>query len=122
MATSSDSSSRRDFLHHRPLGPHRYPIVESRDADHPVLELNRQRFVEAEPVSLHLDGFLRDGAAVSAQFHLDDIARNNAQHEEYEDRHAEQRGDREQDTIDGIAQHVMSLPAAGRRCRAAGFA
>ncbi len=102
----------RDFLHHRPFGPHRYAEIERGDADHPVLELNHQRLVEAEPVPLHVDGFLRDGAAVAAQLHLDDVARNDAQHEEHEHRHAEQRGDREQDAVDGIAQHLKVSPAA----------
>ena len=96
----------RDFLHDRPLGPHRDAEFERHDADHPVLELVDQRLVEPEPVPLHLDGFLRHGAAVAAQLHLDDVARNDAQHEEHEDRHAEQRRDREQDAVEGIAQHL----------------
>ena len=109
MATCSDSSRRmRDFLDHRPVGPHRLAEVERGHADHPVGELVDQRLVEAEPLALHVDHFLRDVAAVAAQLHLDHVARNDAQHEEHQHRHAEQRRDHQQHAVEGVAEHVLA--------------
>ena len=95
----------RDLLHHRPLGPHRLAEVELRHADHPLAELDEQRLVEAESLALQLDRLLRDAAAVAAQLDLDDVARHDAQHEEHEHRHADQRRDHQQDAVDGVAEH-----------------
>ena len=83
------------------------PTIQSSNCDH-------QRLVEAEPCALRLDGLLRDAAAVAAQLDLHHVAGNDAQHEEDEHRDAEQRRDREQDAVDGVAEHVMVQPRPGR--------
>ena len=109
----------RDFLDHRPLGPHRHAEVELRHADHPLAELGDERLVEAHPLAFHLDGFLADGAAVAAQLDLDHVAGHDAQHEEHQHRDAEQRRDHQQDAVDGVAEHFfffLSLaPRSGER-------
>ena len=110
----------RDLLHHRPLGPHRDAEVELS----PCRPSSRrtgstQRLVEAEPLALQLDRLLRDAAAVAAQLDLDDVAGNDAQHEEHEHRHAEQRRDHQQDAVDGVAEHVC-MPACGPSRRRSG--
>ena len=100
---------KQDLFHDRPFGPHRIAEIQRCDAHHPVLELNDEGLVEAEPLALHFDCFLRDGSAVPPQLHLDDIAGNYAQHEKDEDRYAEQRGDRQQHAVDRVAEHVAML-------------
>ena len=76
MATCSDSSSRSAISSITGRSVH-IDLPKSRVAMPTIQSLNwyDQRLVEAEPLALHLDGLLRDVAAVAAQLHLDDVAR-----------------------------------------------
>jgi len=65
--------------------------IQRCDAHHPVLELNDEGLVEAEPLALHFDCFLRDAPRPPAASPRR-CRRNYAQHEKDEDRYAEQRG------------------------------
>ena len=102
---------KRDFLGHRPLGPHRDAEVERREAVHVVGELVDQRLVEAEPLALRVDHFLRDVAAVAAQLHLHDVARNHAQHERR--RGNRSASDHQEQAVQRVAEHEVTSVGRG---------
>ena len=120
IATCSDSSSRSEISSITGRSVH-IDLPKSSLAMPTIQSPNwvDQRLVEAEPLALHLDGFLRDVAAVAAQLHLHDVARHDAQHEEHEHRDADQRRDHQQDAVDGVAEHAGDLAAARSSRRAA---
>jgi hypothetical protein len=100
--------------HHRPAGPHGDAEVADEDAGHPVDELPPHGLVEPEPGALGIDGGLAHLAAFGEQAQLHHVAGHQAQQDEDQHRHAEQRRDHQQDAVYRVAEH-RGQPGKGPR-------
>src|SRR5438445_2179863 len=97
--------------------PHGRAEVQPRGAPDPRHELAPDGLVEAEARALRLQRLGGDRAAVAGQPQLDHVAGNDPDEEEREDRHPEQGGEHQDEALEEIAPHTVSLglPLLGGR-------
>src|SRR5215469_8532079 len=81
-----------------------------RGTEHPIDELIGDRFIEPQPGAFLLEYTLLNATTVTSQLQLDNVARHHPEQYKRDECHAQQRRDHQQDAVDDVAIHAVTLP------------